>query len=369
MAHARKPAAPVWALGMMSGTSLDGVDAAMVLTDGVEVLEFGPAAFRPYTDAEREVLRAALGRWPGEDGVAEAAAVVDAAHAEVAAGFEGVELIGFHGQTLAHDPRARGTHQAGDGDALAAATGCAVVWDFRSADVAFGGEGAPLAPFYHHALARRMGAGAPVGFVNIGGVANITWADPRIADPAARGAIVAFDTGPGNALMDDLLRARGGPAFDADGERAARGTPDERIVARALADPFFARTPPKSLDRDHWAGLAAEVHAMDEDDALATLAAVTVLGIEAGVGLCPSRPSRLLLCGGGRKNAHILNALQAILEIEVESVEAADLDGDMLEAQAFAFLAVRAARGMPTSAPGTTGVRAPVSGGRISRPG
>lgn len=369
MARPRRNTGPVWALGLMSGTSLDGVDAAMVLTDGVAVQEFGPSAFRPYTDAERAVLRVALGRWPGEDGVAEAAAVVDAAHAEVARGFDGVDLIGCHGQTLAHAPKTHGTHQAGDGDVLAEATGVPVVWDFRSADVAFGGEGAPLAPFYHHALARRMGTHGPVAFVNIGGVANITWVDASIADPAQRGAIVAFDTGPGNALMDDLMLRRTGRAFDAGGEMAARGVVDTGAVEAAMRDPYFSRTPPKSLDRDHWAGLGAQVHAMDEADALATLATVTAMGIEAGIALCPAMPERVMLCGGGRKNAHLATLLTGLVDARVEAVEEAGFDGDMLEAQAFAFLAVRALRGMVTSAPGTTGVRAAVSGGRISRPG
>ncbi|PTE14854.1 anhydro-N-acetylmuramic acid kinase, partial [Pseudogemmobacter blasticus] len=180
--------APVWALGAMSGTSLDGVDAAMILTDGHRVLEFGPHAYRPYTPAEQATLRAALGRWPGDPGVAEAAEVVETAHAELLSRFDGAALVGFHGQTLAHDPRGRGTHQAGNGALLAQVLGLPVVWDFRSSDVALGGQGAPLAPFYHFALARHIGATEPVAFLNLGGVGNLTWVNPHAPAPEAEGA-------------------------------------------------------------------------------------------------------------------------------------------------------------------------------------
>ena len=184
-------AEPIWALGAMSGTSLDGVDAAMVLTDGERVLEFGPNAFRPYSPAEQATLRAALGRWPGDPGVAEAAEVVETAHAELMLRFTGAEVAGFHGQTLAHDPRGRGTHQAGNGALLADLLGIPVVWDFRSSDVELGGQGAPLAPFFHFACARMTGAEMPLAFLNLGGVGNLTWIDPRQPGPEAPGALLA----------------------------------------------------------------------------------------------------------------------------------------------------------------------------------
>ncbi len=177
-----KETKPVWALGRMSGTSLDGVDAAMILTDGHAVQEFGPHAYRPYSAAEQATLRAALGQWPGDPAVAAAAEVVETAHAELLSRFSGAEVVGFHGQTLAHDPRGRGTHQAGNGSLLAQVLTLPVVWDFRTSDVTLGGQGAPLAPFYHFALAKHIGATAPVAFLNLGGVGNLTWVDP--AQPA-----------------------------------------------------------------------------------------------------------------------------------------------------------------------------------------
>lgn len=363
-----KNTAPVWALGTMSGTSLDGVDAAMVLTDGHRIEAFGDTAYRPYSDAEREVLRAALGRWPGDPGVDAAAEIVEAAHADLMAQFPGAELVGFHGQTLAHDPRGRGTHQAGNGAYLAEALGKAVVWDFRSSDVELGGEGAPLAPFYHFACARWIGARAPLAFLNLGGVGNLTWLDPGAPGPDAPGACLAFDTGPANAPLNDLMRARRDLAHDDGGALAASAAPDATIVARFLDHPYFLRIPPKSLDRNSFAALSAAVAPLPDAPAAATLAACAVAAVARGMEHCPAPPERLLVTGGGRYNGAMMAGLARALPCPVDPVEAAGLDGDMLEAQAFAYLAVRVTRGLPTTAPGTTGVAAPVGGGRISRP-
>ena len=359
---------PIWALGAMSGTSLDGVDAAMIESDGVSIEAFGPSGYRPYTGAERAVLRAALGCWPGEAGVAEAARVVEAAHAALLGGLKGAELVGFHGQTLAHDPRGRGTHQAGDGAVLARALGLPVVSDFRSADVALGGEGAPLAPFYHFALARWLGAVAPLAFLNLGGVGNLTWVDPNRAAPEEEGALLAFDTGPANAPLDDLMRARLGRDHDRGGALAAAGQVDGAVVERFLARGWFRRIPPKSLDRNDFAGLVAEVSPLSDQDAAATLAGCAAAAVARGLEHCPAPPARLLVAGGGRKNRAIMAGLAALVGCEVLPVEAVGLDGDMLEAQAFAYLAIRVARGLPTSCPSTTGVAAAVAGGVVHRP-
>ncbi|PRX30542.1 anhydro-N-acetylmuramic acid kinase [Meinhardsimonia xiamenensis] len=364
-----KVAGPVLALGAMSGTSLDGVDAALLLTDGERVHRFGETGYRPYSEAEREVIRAALGRWPGEPGVAEAAEVVEAAHAELLARFPQAELIGFHGQTLAHEPRGRGTHQAGNGALLAAALERRVVWDFRSADVALGGEGAPLAPFFHFALARWLGATEPVAFLNLGGVGNVTWVDPRADAPEAEGALLAFDTGPANAPLDDLMRARLGRARDEGGALAAEGEPDSEILERFLSAPHFSRMPPKSLDRNEFDWLLKAVTKLETADALATLAAAAALSVGEALRHFPRPVARVLVSGGGRHNRTLMTMIAAAVDVSVLPVEAVGLDGDMLEAQAFAHLAVRVARGLPTSAPGTTGVAAAVSGGVISSPG
>lgn len=360
--------APIWALGAMSGTSLDGVDAAMVLTDGEVIAEFGPHAYRPYTDAEREVIRAGFGRWPGEAGVFEAAELVETAHAEVLSRFSGVDLVGFHGQTLAHDPAGRGTHQCGNGGVLAEVLGLSVVWDFRSNDVAMGGQGAPLAPFFHFACAKWMGAVEPVAFLNLGGVGNLTWVDPTAQTPDTPGALLAFDTGPANAPINDLMQARFGLVQDEGGALAARGKVDDAAVSAFLDHPYFYKMPPKSLDRNDFAFTFQTLSEKSPEDAAATLTAIAAASVVRGAEHFPRPVSRLLVTGGGRHNATMMRELAARLACPVEPIEAAGLNGDMLEAQAFAYLAVRVMRGLPTSCPSTTGVPAAVGGGQISRP-
>ena len=374
MKKARKQANPRWVIGMMSGTSLDGVDAALLRTDGEAVFDFGASAFRPYSDAERDVLRSALGLWGGP-AVEAAAEIIQTAHQESLqilqeATPQDVEpdLIGFHGQTVAHAPRQQGTLQIGDGAALAAFANLPVVWDFRSADVELGGEGAPLAPFYHFALARHIGADAPIVFLNLGGVGNITYVDPTFDQPDTAGALLAFDTGPANAPINDLLTERRGVAFDEDGAIAAQGEVEPGALELFLAEAYFARIPPKSLDRNDFSEIIQLVAELGDADATATLTGMCAAAVAAAIPHCPTPPSRVLVTGGGRHNPVLMTMLAVSLDCPVDPVEAVGLDGDMLEAQAFAYLAARVDRGLPTSCPGTTGVSASVGGGIISRP-
>ena len=358
----------IWALGAMSGTSLDGVDAALLRTDGHTIFEFGDCSYRPYSEVERGALNAALGKMEGAE-VTDAAEIVEVAHAELLLRFDQASLVGFHGQTLWHDPAAGQTFQCGDGQVLCEALQRPVVWDFRSADVALGGEGAPLAPFYHFALAKYLKFTKPVVFLNIGGVANMTWVDPGKLSPEEDGALLAFDTGPGNALMNDLMAVRRGVAMDADGTLAATGDVNEAILTSMLSEPrYFARVPPKSLDRNDFSGWTEAVKPLSDADALATLAAGTAGSIVAALAHCPSPPSQILVTGGGRKNPTLMELIDGLAPCTISPVEVYGLDGDMLEAQAFAYLAVRVQRGLPTSAPMTTGVAAPVGGGKISHP-
>ena len=358
----------IWALGAMSGTSLDGVDAAMVRTDGTTVFEFGKSAYRAYTAAERTVLRRALGKVVGPE-VDAAAEVIEVAHVELLGQFMGVDLIGFHGQTLYHRPERGETVQAGNGQVLAEALDVPVVWDFRTADVTLGGEGAPLAPFYHFALAKTLGVEDPVAFVNIGGVANLTWVDPGADAPEAKGACLAFDTGPGNAKIDDLVQERCGATMDKDGLLTLGGAVHEGVLDGMLRSKYLQRMPPKSLDRDDFSDWPAAVAALSDADAVATLAAGTAATIAQGLELCPSPPSHVYITGGGRKNPGLMQMIKALAPCPVSPVEAVGFDGDMLEAQAFAYLGVRVFGGLATSAPGTTGVAAPVGGGKVSTPG
>ncbi len=348
----------------MSGTSLDGVDAAMIETDGESVRRLGRSVTLPYPEAFRDRLRAVLG---DRGDVAGAARELTERHVDAVAALLGaadlpaaaVGLVGFHGQTVLHRPVARLTRQIGDGGLLARLTGIPVVDDFRSADVAAGGEGAPLVPVYHRALA--AGLERPMAVLNIGGVANLTWI-------GADDDLVAFDTGPGNALVDDWVRARTGQPFDADGMLARSGRVDAATLARLLSHPYFSRPAPKSLDRDELGrdavGRLVGGHLSTEDGA-ATLAAFTVEAVAAGGRRCPAPPRRWLVGGGGRRNAALLEGLRRRLGVPVDPVEAVGWDGDALEAEAFAFLAVRSVRGLPLSLPRTTGVPAPMTGGRL----
>ncbi|MGE0717176.1 MAG: anhydro-N-acetylmuramic acid kinase [Alphaproteobacteria bacterium] len=351
------PAPVVRAIGLMSGTSLDGVDAALIDTDGEAVTATGAALTHPYPPAFRERLRSVLG---GVGDVAGVARELTERHADAVRDLLGraglaprdVAVVGFHGQTILHRPADRRTWQIGDGAFLARATGIDVVADFRSADVAAGGEGAPLAPALHAALAAELER--PLAILNIGGVANVTWIGPD-------GHLIAFDTGPGNALVDDWVLRRTGRPYDADGALAHAGRVDAAVLARLLAHPYFARPAPKSLDRDDFQG--DTWRHLETADGAATLAAFTIGSIVRALDHCPAAPRRWLVGGGGRHNGALLAGLRAALGVPVDPVEAVGWDGDALEAQAFAFLAVRSMRGLPLSFPGTTGVPRPMSGG------
>jgi anhydro-N-acetylmuramic acid kinase len=368
----------------MSGTSMDGVDAAIVVTDGEDVVGFGPRLFRPYTPDERTTLRAATFEARGLSDrasrhglLASAETIVTDVHAQTIERLmrenrltpglvavdgqpnpHGVDLIGFHGQTVFHAPERRLTIQIGDGRRLAERAGIPVVYDFRAADVAAGGEGAPLVPIYHQALARRGRLPAPTVVVNIGGVANIT----RIG---ADGSLIAGDTGPGNALLDDLVRTRTGESMDAGGAIGARGRVDQKALAALLEHPFFERPFPKSLDRDAFPVTA--VAKLSTEDALATLTAFTVETIVRGVAVAGGA-ERLVVAGGGTRNALLMRRLKARAGVPTLSAAEVGWSADFLEAEAFAYLAARRLRGLPITFPTTTGVAMPLTGGVLVNP-
>lgn len=359
----------VWALGAMTGTSLDGIDAALLRTDGHDILEFGETAYREWTQKERATIASGFGHWQGDPGIEDLSELIETAHAELLSQFGDAEIIGFHGQTLAHDPDNGRTHQCGDGRVLAEVLNTPVVWDFRSTDMEMGGQGAPLAPFFHFACARMIEAEKPLAFLNLGGVGNLTWVDPGKTRAEDDGALLAFDTGPANAPLNDLMFTRRGLALDEDGALAAEGEVDEMIVGDFLENAWFYRMPPKSLDRNDFPDLQELVAHLEDADAAATLTAIVAASAARGLSHCPVMPEGVLVTGGGRKNPTLMSMLAVLMDCPVAPIEDAGFDGDMLEAQAFAYLAVRVAKGLPTSAPGTTGVRTAVGGGRFSEPG
>jgi len=351
-------------IGLMSGTSLDGVDAAWLETDGERIGAFGPTLTVPYDERLRSDLRRLLDLAPTLDAndrrLKSAAARLTEYHVRAVATLgRTADIIGFHGQTILHQPRQQRTWQIGDAAELAWRTGVPVANDFRSADVAMGGEGAPLAPAYHAALANELSK--PLVVLNIGGVANLTWI-------GSDGGLVAFDTGPGNGPLDDWIARHTGAAFDRNGTIARAGRVDQSVLNRLLADPYFARSAPKSLDRlDFSASLAASgIDALSPADGAATLVAFTASAIAAAD--LPAPAERWLVTGGGRHNPAIMAALRDRLPTAVDPVEALGWDGDALEAQCFGFLAARVQRGLPLSFPGTTGVALPATGGKLTLP-
>ncbi|WP_423415135.1 anhydro-N-acetylmuramic acid kinase [Hyphomicrobium sp. B1] len=361
------------AVGLMSGTSLDGIDVALIDTDGEDHVIRGPAMTFPYDDDMRRVLVNAIAdardlhvRDARPYSLADAERALTEAHGIAVAQFfkeagierTSVDVIGFHGQTVLHRPEIGLTVQLGLGDLLANFTRCPVVYDLRAADVDAGGEGAPLVPAYHRALTAKLPQ-RPVAIVNIGGVANLTWI-------GRDGSLLAFDTGPGNALINDWMLRKTGAYLDSGGVTAGQGQVDEDAIISLLSDGYFAETPPKSLDRNAFA-LDAVQHLSIEDGA-ATLTAFTARSIAKAREHMPSEPELWVVAGGGRRNKTIMGMLAEQVHHAVVPAEAIGLDGDSLEAEAWAYLAVRSTLGLPITFPGTTGVPEPMSGGLRADP-
>lgn len=361
---------PYIALGLMSGTSLDGIDAAFIETDGVNVLSFGPSLCVPYPDRKilEDTIKAAL-QW-GFEGpppviFKTAQDFIDRAHMRIIRRIctqhpdwgQRLDVIGYHGQTVLHHPAKDGfmgqTLQLGDGHALAAEFGVPCVYDFRSADVEAGGQGAPLAPIYHEAISKSAMFFERVAVVNIGGVANATFIDP---DEALR----ATDCGAGNGPLDSWVQKHGLGTYDKNGAAALAGRSDQALIDGWLSKGFFTRPMPRSADRYDF-DVLADMDGMSVNDGAATLAAFCVQGIARD--LKDFAPQTVIICGGGRHNPAIMQGLTKVCEGKVMTSEDVAWDGDALEAQAFAYLAVRSLIGLPNSFKGTTGVKSDMRGG------
>jgi anhydro-N-acetylmuramic acid kinase len=366
-------------LGFMTGTSLDAVDMAVIDTDGERLIALGPAGERKLEPGARAVVEAAIAAaqaWPlgapEPPAFAVAAKVVAEQHLLAARGFLAdlgiapgeIDLVGVHGQTVRHEPRTPSrpngrTAQLIDAGMVADGLGLPVVCDFRSADVAAGGQGAPLAPVYHAALARWSGLEAPIAVLNLGGVGNITLIN-------AAGDLEAHDTGPANGMIDLLVQARTGARRDQDGALARAGRVDPVVLSAYLADPYFTTRGPKSLDRLDFS--LEPVAGLSLEDAAATLTAFAAEAAAIGLRSLSATPSRVVVCGGGRLNPALMDALGARLPVPVVAAEAVGWRGDSIEAEAFAYLAARSARGLPIAFPSTTGAPVAITGGRLVRP-
>ncbi|MDA8869831.1 anhydro-N-acetylmuramic acid kinase [Rhizobiaceae bacterium] len=363
------------AIGLMSGTSMDGIDVALVETDGEERVEFGPTLAVPYGAEVRKRIEQGLEdaqpmatRSDRPGGLAALETEITDLHAQAVGQFlsihgidpQSIDLLGFHGQTVLHRPEAGITVQLGDGEALARTTGIDTVHDMRATDMTVGGQGAPLVPVFHRALAKRLPE-RPVAFVNIGGISNVTWVG-EVGPP------VAFDCGPGMALIDRWVQSEAGIPFDDGGRIAGEGTVIATIVDRYLASEFFDAPAPKSLDRLDFPPL--EAGSAELSDGARSLARITAEAIARAIPHMPTPPKRWLICGGGRLHSLVMADLREVLApATVEPCDAAGFDGDMMEAQAFAYLAVRSARGLPLTFPTTTGCREAMTGGVLARAG
>jgi anhydro-N-acetylmuramic acid kinase len=357
------------AIGLMSGTSLDGIDVALIRTDGENIVERGPSQTYAYSDAQRNILQAALEeakllkkRDERPSGLARAEAALTDWHVQAVESFlkanpATIDVIGFHGQTVIHRPEIKLTVQLGDGKALAKKLRVPVVYDMRAADVAAGGQGAPFVPVYHRALAASLPE-RPIAFVNIGGVANITWI-------GTSGEMIAFDTGPGNALLNDWAMKHLGLPQDTGGTLALKGKVNDEILDAALALPYFNLPPPKSLDRNAFEALSLD--RLSPEDGAATLVAFTKASIMLANDWFPSSPKRYIVCGGGRHNPAIMSALRGGSEL-FQTAEEVGLNGDSIEAEAWAHLAVRSQKKLPLSFPMTTKVSQPMTGGVLALP-
>lgn len=351
------------AIGLMSGTSLDGVDVAYVETDGYGDVAARGFYYMPYDDALRARIRACFGATTMTDNIAGVERDLTLAHAHAVRNFlvqekvssSHVDVVGFHGQTISHDPAHRFTWQLGDGALLASEIGIDVIYDFRTADVSAGGQGAPLIPVYHAALAAASHLDVPVAILNIGGVSNVTWIGEGVNN------ILAFDCGAGNALIDDVVLKATGEKCDWDGKLAQVGSPHLDVLAQWLSHPYFDKAPPKSLDRGAWD--TRTISNFPLQDAVATLTAFTVQSIFKAAAHFPAPVGAWYVSGGGRLNPAVMEGLESALGVPVLSVDVLGWNGDALEAEGFAYLAVRSLLGLPLSFPTTTGVPSPHKGG------
>jgi anhydro-N-acetylmuramic acid kinase len=367
---------PIWTIGLMTGTVLDGnIDIAMLKTDGETIAEFGPYTLAPYSAEVRALLEetlAAARAWnfegPEPEIFAQAEAALTKAQSQAVLDFVAasgmtmadIDVVGFHGQTVLHRAPQPGrigdTRQLGDGALMAEMLGTKVVYDFRSADVKSGGQGAPLAATYHRALLRKLGVAKDTAVLNLGGVANVTYWD-------GEDVLVAFDTGPANAPINDFMKARGLGEMDRDGALAATGTVDEERLAKLLEHKYLAAAYPKSLDRFDFPASMAD--GLDDATGAATLTAFTAGAVGKALDLLPSRPTRLIVSGGGRHNPTLMKMLGERAGVEAVNADSVGWRGDAVEAECFGLLAARVVRGLPISFPTTTGVAQPMLGGKI----
>ncbi|MCC3860916.1 anhydro-N-acetylmuramic acid kinase [Pseudemcibacter aquimaris] len=363
------------AIGLMSGTSVDGVDAAIIKTDGYSVKRYGKCHHLAYSKEQQKIILEAIdqARDAGNpdirsNSISMAEGFINEIHTKAVQEIikindlnrDDIDVVGFHGQTLLHNPDKGWSWQIGDGREIASELGITVINDFRRDDVENGGQGAPLVPIFHRALLPEKND-YPIALLNIGGVANITWIGGD--DPSD---MLGFDTGPGNALLDDWVREHSDLPYDKDGELSASGSVQEIFVNDLMNHEYFTEKPPKSLDRNEFG--IGQVSMLSPADGAATLIAFTVAAVKMAEVMCPDYVKKWYVCGGGAHNPTMMKMLSDTLYGDVEDISALGFDGDYVEAEAFAYFAVRKLLNLPITFPGTTGVSEPSTGGKINKP-
>ena len=359
---------PEWVLGCMSGTSMDGVDVAEVKTDGIKIVEFGKTQSIEFSPKQRQILIKARGKWPGEKGVWDAAKIIEDTHLKLIKNFHRIKHIGFHGQTLIHDPASQRTHQVGSASRIANVSYIPVISEFRAKDLKNGGQGAPLVPFFHHALSVYLNQNSVTAFVNIGGIANITVVNPNKLYPESGGVITAFDAGPGNYLLDTICQHEKREPFDKNGLWARSGRIHYEVVNKFEESQFIQKASPKSADLMDFDYLLENVSNLSTHDKLATLVECTAVGIRRAILDCKESPQKIGICGGGAFNQYLIERIEKLTNLSVETVDQWGMDPQFIEAQAFAYLAVRCVRELPITSPITTGCKTLTTGGKLILP-
>ena len=352
-------------IGLMSGTSVDGIDAALVTTDGTTLSRTPHVLTGQYRDVTKQAVLQVVNNpehlLTDRSSAKELEQLIAEDHAAVVNQLKKqaaitIDLLGFHGQTVYHNPDAALTIQLGDASALANLTGISTVYDFRLNDMVNGGQGAPLAPIYHQYLLSEFGVAAPAAFLNIGGISNVTL--------CSGDSFLGFDCGPGNCLMDDYMRQHFDRSYDEAGAEAAKGRVDEALLTQLMSDAYFKLAPPKSLDRQYFFAKLDQLRALNVNDAMATLNAFTVEAIVHSIQRMPTQPTSVIVAGGGQHNAVLMSNLHSKLPCDVKTADELGMDGDYTEAELMAYLAARHQYQQPYTYPGTTGVNTPSCGGK-----
>ena len=345
----------------MSGTSLDGIDAAVLVCDGESIYEYLGGHYLPYPNGFKENIKQLLaGNNINKEAIVNTLTLLHyqaVKETKKKLNLSHIDIIGFHGQSIKHDPKNRYTEQIGNGKLLANLSGTNVIYDFRTNDVRSGGEGAPLVPIFLNAISKNVNHSEQL-FLNIGGVANICYCSQK--------QLIAYDVGPGNAPMNDLIQNKLGLEYDEAGKIASTGTPNLALVQKFLEHDFFKRKPPKSLDRNQFD--FTTINALPLPNALATLTNITAYALNKSLQFLPTKPIEVIVSGGGKHNENLLKVIEEVCNLKAVPCETIGIDGDLMEAYAFGYLAVRSLLNLPISFPSTTGVKQPHKGGIFCSP-